>query len=96
MVNLVRNRKRVFSLHRPPDGSAFREWESFQDSYCMDVDRKGFEKWKCMSVEERGRFVIETVYQRMLFREFLVQRTAGNLNIWRKFADIITVLMILW
>ncbi|RZC63085.1 hypothetical protein C5167_024853 [Papaver somniferum] len=38
--------------------------------------RREFEKWKCMSVEERSRFVpemVDSAYERMLFRDFHVE-----------------------
>ncbi|KAI3933245.1 hypothetical protein MKW92_003653 [Papaver armeniacum] len=52
--------------------------ESLQKGDFLDVDRKGFEKWKCMSVKERSPFVLEaekvnSAYENILLKEVQVE-----------------------
>ncbi|KAI3870777.1 hypothetical protein MKX03_006761 [Papaver bracteatum] len=52
--------------------------ESLQMGNFFDADRKGFEKWKCMSFKERSPFVIEAekvnlAYESILLKEVQVE-----------------------
>ncbi|KAI3990945.1 hypothetical protein MKX01_026129 [Papaver californicum] len=52
--------------------------ESLQKGNFFDVDGKGFEKWKCMSVQERSPFVLEaekvnSAYENILLKEVQVE-----------------------
>ncbi|RZC54541.1 hypothetical protein C5167_013408 [Papaver somniferum] len=52
--------------------------ESLQKGNFLDVDGKGFEKWKCMSVEERSPFVLEaekvnSAHENILLKEVQVE-----------------------
>ncbi|XP_058075478.1 uncharacterized protein LOC131223917 isoform X2 [Magnolia sinica] len=63
MGNPLRIRKRIHALRRAPDGSAFQKWESFKKIYKnedqIEIDQRGFQKWKNMPEVERHPFVVE-------------------------------------
>ncbi|KAI3972840.1 hypothetical protein MKX01_019498 [Papaver californicum] len=52
--------------------------ESLQMGDFFDIDQKGFEKWKCMSVKERSPFVLEaekvnSAHENILLKEVQVE-----------------------